>query len=349
MDTRARKQIATWLFICCAMVFATLVVGGVTRLTHSGLSIVEWQPLVGTIPPLDAQQWQQVFEKYQLTPEYQKVNRGMSLEQFKTIFWWEYVHRLLGRGIGLVFLVPCLYFLVRGRIERGLTPKLAGIFILGGLQGAMGWYMVQSGLVDDPRVSQYRLTAHLSLAFLIFTAMMWLALGLRAERARETAVAALRKLQRFGFWLAILVFYMVITGGFVAGIRAGKAYNTFPLMNGHLLPPESFSIDPWYLNFFNNMGLVQFNHRLGAWLLALLVPWFWLKVRSTTVSARARQAANLLLAVTAVQIALGIATLLMAVPVGLGAAHQGGAMVVFAVLLWLNHELRVAHAPADVG
>lgn len=349
MDTLARKQIVAWLFVCCGLVFATLVVGGVTRLTHSGLSIVEWQPLVGTIPPLDAQQWQQVFEKYQLTPEYQKVNRGMSLAEFKTIFWWEYVHRLLGRGVGLVFLVPFLYYLVRGRLQPGLPLKLAGIFLLGGLQGALGWYMVQSGLVDDPRVSQYRLTAHLSLAFLIFIAMMWLALGLCAERARETADAALRRLRRVGFWLAALVFYMVITGGLVAGIRAGKAFNTFPLMNGHVLPPESFSIDPWYLNFFNNMALVQFNHRLGAWLLAFLVPWFWLKIRSVFVSARARRAADLLLVATALQIALGIATLLMSVPIALGAAHQGGAMVVFALLLWLNHELRVARAPADLA
>jgi cytochrome c oxidase assembly protein subunit 15 len=210
------------------------------------------------------------------------------------------------------------------------------------MQGAMGWYMVQSGLVDDPRVSQYRLTAHLSLAFLIFISMMWVALGLCAERMRTTTDAALKKLHRAGFWLAILVFYMIITGGFVAGIRAGKAYNTFPLMNGYVLPPESFIIEPWYLNFFNNMAMVQFDHRLGAWLLAFLVPWFCWKIRSAAVSNRTRLVANLLLAALAVQITLGIATLLLAVPVALGAAHQGGSMVVFGVLLWLNHELRVA-------
>jgi cytochrome c oxidase assembly protein subunit 15 len=213
------------------------------------------------------------------------------------------------------------------------------------MQGAMGWYMVKSGLVDDPRVSQYRLTAHLSLAFLIFIAMMWVALGVWRERARVTADATLRGLQRTGFWLAILVFYMVITGGFVAGIRAGKAYNTFPLMNGHVLPPESFILDPWYLNFFNNMALVQFDHRAGAWLLALVVPWFWVKSRAPVVSPRAKSVASLLLVAVAAQIVLGIVTLLAAVPVALGAAHQGGAMVVFAVLLWLNHELRVARDP----
>ncbi|MDQ5904802.1 MAG: heme a synthase [Pseudomonadota bacterium] len=341
----ARRQIAAWLFACSAMVFAILVVGGVTRLTHSGLSIVEWQPIVGVIPPLNQVEWEETFDKYKKTPEYQQVNHQMSLDEFKGIFYWEYWHRVLGRLIGVAFFVPFLYFWLRKKIEPGLTPKLLGIFLLGGLQGGMGWYMVKSGLVDDPRVSQYRLTAHLSIAFLIFISMMWVALGLVAERARSSADAALRKMQRVGFWLCILVGYMVVTGGFVAGIRAGKAYNTFPLMNGHIVPPEIFMIDPWYLNFFNNMATTQFNHRLGAWLLAFIVPWFWYRLRATPVSVRARNVATLLLLVLAAQITLGIATLLMAVPVPLGAAHQGGAMVVFCILLWLNHEIRVA-APA---
>lgn len=328
------------------MVFATLVVGGVTRLTHSGLSIVEWQPIVGVIPPLNQAEWDETFAKYKKTPEYEKVNHQMSLDEFKGIFFWEYLHRVLGRTIGLVFLLPFAYFLLRGKIERPLIPKLVGIFVLGGMQGAMGWYMVKSGLVDDPRVSQYRLTAHLSLAFLIFTAMMWVALGILAGRTSRTTSVVLQKLRRTGFWLTILVFYMILTGGFVAGIRAGKAYNTFPLMNGNVIPPEIFMIDPWYLNFFNNMATVQFDHRLGAWLLAFLVPWFWLKIRSAPVSRNARLAANLLLLALVAQIALGIATLLLAVPVALGAAHQGGSMIVFGVLLWLNHELRVARGPA---
>lgn len=347
MDIRARRQVALWLFICSLMVFATLVVGGVTRLTHSGLSIVEWQPIVGTLPPLNKAEWDETFEKYKKTPEYQKVNHQMDLEEFKGIFWWEYWHRVLGRTIGLVFLLPFLYFLWRGKIDRALVPKLVGIFVLGGLQGAMGWYMVKSGLVDDPRVSQYRLTAHLSLAFLIFTSMVWVALGILAERKRQVAHAALASLRRIGFWLLLLAVYMIVTGGFVAGIRAGKAYNTFPLMNGHFVPPELFMIDPWYLNFFNNMATVQFDHRLGAWALAFLVPWFWWKIRAcSATSPRARLAANLLLLALAAQIALGIATLLLAVPVALGAAHQGGSMVVFGMLLWLNHELRVAPARA---
>ena len=346
MHFPVRRQIALWLFICSAMVFATLVVGGVTRLTHSGLSIVEWQPIVGTIPPLNQTEWDETFDKYKKTPEYEKVNHQMSLDEFKGIFFWEYLHRVLGRTIGLVFLLPFLYFLLRRQIERPLVFKLIGIFMLGGMQGAMGWYMVKSGLVDDPRVSQYRLTAHLSLAFLIFTAMTWVALGILAGRTSRTTNAVLRKLRRTGFWLTVLAFYMILTGGFVAGIRAGKAYNTFPLMNGNAIPPEILMIDPWYLNFFNNMATVQFDHRLGAWLLAFLVPWFWLKVRSAPVSGRARLAASLLLLALAVQITLGIATLLLAVPVALGAAHQGGSMVVFGTLLWLNHELRVARVPA---
>ena len=344
MEHRTRRAIALWLFICSAMVFATLVVGGVTRLTHSGLSIVEWQPIVGVVPPITQGQWEETFAKYQQTPEYQKVNHQMSLDEFKGIFWWEYFHRVLGRTIGAVFLVPFLWFLFRHRLDRGLTARLCGIFILGALQGAMGWYMVKSGLVDDPRVSQYRLTAHLSLAFLIFTAMVWVALGLYAQRERAVRGTARAGLQKAGAWIAGVAFYMIVTGGFVAGIRAGKAYNSFPLMNGHLVPPEIMLIDPWYLNFFNNMATVQFDHRLGAWLLAFLVPWFWFRLRSAGESPRVRGVATLVLVALAAQIALGIATLLTQVPVGLGAAHQGGAMVVFGLILWLNHELRAVPA-----
>ncbi len=344
MDIVARRQIAHWLLVCSAMVFAILVVGGITRLTHSGLSIVEWQPIIGVVPPLDQAQWEKTFDLYKATPEFQQVNHQMTLDEFKGIFYWEYVHRLLGRLIGVVFLLPFLYFWWRGKVAPPLVPKLLGIFLLGGLQGAMGWFMVKSGLVDDPRVSHYRLTAHLVLAFLIFIAMFWLALDLLAERARETHDLRLRKLQRIGFGLTLLVGYMVITGGLVAGIRAGKAYNTFPLMDGHFLPPEAMIIDPWYLNFFNNMALVQFNHRFGAWLLAFLIPWFWWQVSKSKSLTRARFVANGLLAAVALQITLGISALLQAVPVGLGSAHQAGAMVVFGLLLWLNHELRLPQA-----
>ncbi|MBE0614587.1 MAG: COX15/CtaA family protein [Burkholderiales bacterium] len=335
----ARRAVAVWLFVCCALVFAMVVVGGVTRLTHSGLSIVEWQPIVGTVPPLSESQWQETFAKYQLTPEYRKVNHAMGLDEFKGIFWWEYFHRLLGRMIGLVFLLPLLWFWHSGRIDRPLTLKLTGIFVLGGLQGAMGWYMVKSGLVDDPRVSQYRLTAHLVLALAIYAAMLWTALDLLYPGASATTARQAR-LHRISWIITATLAYMVITGGFVAGIRAGFAYNTFPLMNGHLVPPEIFMLDPWYLNFFNNMAAVQFDHRLGAWLLAVLVPWFWLRAKRETLTPRTRFAITLLLAMLVAQIALGIATLLLVVPVPLGAAHQGGAVLLLGAALLVNHALR---------
>src|SRR5882762_145720 len=330
------RAVAAWLLVCCALVFAMVVVGGVTRLTHSGLSIVEWQPILGTLPPLDEAAWLEAFGKYKQTPEYRLVNPGMNLEGFKGIFWWEYVHRLLGRLIGAAFLLPLLWFALRGRIARALTWKLAAIFGLGALQGGLGWYMVQSGLVDDPRVSQYRLTAHLGIAFLIYAAMLWIAFDLLFSRASPISGA----LRRFAFTLAVLVFVMVLSGGLVAGIRAGLAYNTFPLMNGRLVPPEIFSLDPWYLNFFSNMATVQFDHRLIAWLLAFLVPWFWLRVRREAAPSRARLGAHLLLTALALQIALGIATVLLAVPVPLAAAHQAGALLVFSAALFAAHSLR---------
>jgi cytochrome c oxidase assembly protein subunit 15 len=314
-----------------------VVVGGITRLTHSGLSIVEWQPIVGALPPLDDNAWQETFRKYQETPQFRQVNPDMDLAGFKRIFWWEYVHRLLGRLIGAAFLAPLLWFAARGRISRELTWKLAGIFVLGGLQGAMGWYMVQSGLVDDPRVSQYRLAAHLALALAIYAAMLWIALGLLFPRA---TVAPPRALRRFAVCLVALVFAMALSGAFVAGIRAGLAYNTFPLMNGHLVPPGIFMIEPWYLNFFNNIATVQFDHRVIAWLLAILVPWFWVRVRRAPVPPRARIAADLLLAALGLQIALGITTLLNTVPIPLAAAHQAGALLVLTAAVLALHSLR---------
>lgn len=321
------------------MVFGMIVVGGATRLTHSGLSITEWQPIVGTLPPLSEADWMVAFDKYRQTPEYLQVNKGMSLEAFKGIFWWEYAHRLLGRTIGLVFLFPLLWFIWRKRVDRAMAWRLGGIFVLGGLQGAMGWYMVKSGLVDNPRVSQFRLTAHLSLAFLIFGAMYWTALGL-LERQPRLQPPASSGLRRLALAILALVAWMILTGGFVAGIRAGFAYNTFPLMNGHWIPPEIFMLDPWWKNFFYNMATVQFDHRLGAWALALLVPWFWLRARREALPQAARLACNALLLMLAVQVALGITTLLLRVPVPLAAAHQGGAVLLFAAILSVVHALR---------
>jgi heme a synthase len=332
MHARRPNPVALWLLVCCALVFAMVVVGGVTRLTHSGLSIVEWQPVVGAVPPLGEREWQEAFDKYQQTPEFKLVNPGMDLGGFKRIFWWEYAHRLLGRLIGAAFFLPLLWFALRRRIDRALTSKLAVIFVLGGLQGAMGWYMVQSGLVDDPRVSQYRLAAHLGMAILIYAAMLWTALGLLFPRARQTGPRG------FAFALAALVFVQAISGSFVAGIHAGLAYNTFPLMNGRVAPPGMFMLEPWYLNFFGNIATVQFDHRMIALLLALLVPWFWLRTRRA--ASPARLAASLLLIAFALQIALGIATLLLVVPVSLAAAHQAGALLVFTAALFAAHTLR---------
>jgi cytochrome c oxidase assembly protein subunit 15 len=331
------RAVAAWLFACCALVFAMVIVGGVTRLTHSGLSIVEWQPFIGTIPPLSDADWAAQFEKYKLTPEFKLRNHDMTVEGFKSIFWWEYIHRLLGRLIGVAFFVPFAWFWVRGLLSRPLAWKLAGIFVLGGLQGAMGWYMVKSGLVDAPQVSQFRLTAHLGLALLIFAAMFWVAHAL-LRPAPSGAPSALR---RAGLAFAILVFAMALTGGLVAGIRAGFAYNTWPLMNGQWVPAEILLIEPWWKNFGYNMATVQFVHRTlalvvlaGAWILA------WRVFASQAVSAESRAAAGTLAAVTAAQVALGIATLLAVVPVGLGTAHQGGAVVVLTAALWLARSLR---------
>ncbi len=318
-----------------------VVVGGVTRLTHSGLSITEWQPIVGTLPPLTAADWDAAFAKYRATPEYLQVNQGMTLDAFKGIFWWEYFHRLLGRLIGVAFFVPFVWLAARRRIPPGYAGALAAIFVLGGLQGAMGWYMVQSGLVDDPRVSHFRLTAHLALAFLIFAALFWTALSLLFPQRAPLQAAADRSARRWAFGIVALVFAMVLTGGLVAGLRAGFAYNTFPLMQGAMVPPEILMLEPWWKNFFWNMATVQFDHRTGAWLLFLLVPVLrWKLARAPGMPVRAEKGGDALLAMLGVQIALGIATLLMVVPLHLAALHQAGAVILFALALNVAHALR---------
>jgi cytochrome c oxidase assembly protein subunit 15 len=341
-DDDRRIAVARWLLTCCVLVFALIVVGGVTRLTHSGLSITEWQPIVGMVPPLTDAQWDEAFAKYQATPEFRQVNRGIGIEGFKSIFWWEYAHRLLGRLIGLAFIVPLLWFAARRTLPAvpRLMPQLFLIFILGGLQGALGWYMVQSGLVDDPRVSQLRLAAHLGLALLIFAAMFWTALSLL--RSANPADARIKPHFRASVAIAALVFVMALSGGLVAGIRAGFAYNTFPLMNGHVVPPEIMLIRPWYMNFIDNMATVQFDHRLLACVLAIAVPLWWWRVHAApAVPAAARLAAHLLMAMLLIQLALGISTLLMVVPVPLAVLHQSGAVLLFAASLNAASALRL--------
>ena len=336
MQTDSRRAIAVWLLVCCGLVFAMVVLGGVTRLTRSGLSIVEWQPIMGALPPLSEVQWEETFAKYRQTPEYLKVNLGMSLTEFKSIFWVEYAHRLLGRVIGLAFLVPFLYFLARGRIERRLAPKLAALFVLGGLQGALGWYMVASGLVDNPHVSPYRLTAHLGLAVLIYGYMFWLALDLLRPRAVNIAAGGARG---HTWALLALVFVMILSGGFVAGTRAGFAFNTFPLMNGAWVPPGALALEPWWRNLFENVATVQFNHRLLAYVLIAMTLGLWFAVRRVDA---ARRAALPVYAALVLQVALGIGTLLWVVPLPLAAAHQAGALLVFTAVIYLAHTLRGA-------
>jgi cytochrome c oxidase assembly protein subunit 15 len=321
------RAVAAWLLICAAFTFATVVVGGITRLTHSGLSITEWQPLAGAIPPLSQSDWETLFAGYRESPQFRQVFPGMDLAGFKGIFWWEYVHRLLGRVIGLVFLLPFLYFYFRNKLSKPLALKLAGLFALGALQGALGWYMVQSGLVDDPRVSHFRLTAHLGLALAIFAGELWLALDLLNPAERKRGV--------FQFIVLGLIFLMALSGGMVAGLRAGHAYNTFPLMNGHLIPPETFMLEPWWRNFFWNVATVQLVHRSIFWLLLALIPVLWWRLRRTP----ARIAAHHLLALFVLQASLGIATLLLAVPVSLAALHQAGAVLLLAAALWTAHAM----------
>jgi cytochrome c oxidase assembly protein subunit 15 len=333
------RQIAVWLFVCCLMVYSMVVLGGVTRLTGSGLSMVEWDPIFGILPPLDEASWNATFELYKQSPEYLKINVGMDLDGFKSIYWFEYSHRVLGRAIGTVFLVPFLYFLVRGRVHRPLIPKLAGMFVLGGLQGVLGWYMVKSGLVDNPHVSQYRLTAHLGLAVVIYAYMFHVALGLWFGEGNRLPVS--RWLRCFVTSLTGLAFITILSGGFVAGLKAGHAYNTFPLMDGHWVPEVIFMQHPLWRNFFENIATVQFDHRLLATLVMISVCVLWLATLRTPLPGQLRFGLHALMAATVLQVALGISTLLLHVPVALAATHQAGAMLLFSVLLFVNQ--RAAH------
>ena len=342
-DTQAvskdHRSIAIWLLVCCAVIFGMIILGGVTRLTGSGLSMVEWAPIMGILPPLNQAEWQETFKLYQQFPEYQLKNFHMTLADFKSIFWFEYGHRLLGRSIGMIFLLPFLYFLFRGKIEKSLTPKLITMFILGGLQGLMGWYMVKSGLVNDPHVSQYRLTAHLGLAVFIYAYMLWVALGLlypKFEDARENMTAKLTSLSLIVTGIIIIT---ILSGGFVAGTHAGFAFNTFPLMNGKLIPDGLFEQSPLWRNFFENIVTVQFDHRVLATTLFLIIPTFWFKAGKLELTALARTGSHLLLAALALQISLGISTLLLVVPVALAAAHQAGAIVLLTAALFVSQQL----------
>lgn len=334
----SNRAIAIWLFVVAALIFSMVVLGGVTRLTRSGLSMVEWAPIMGVVPPITEAQWQETFDKYRQFPEYQKINKGMSVHEFKSIFWFEYSHRLLGRIIGLAFLIPFIFFVVRKQIEKQDVPKYLLMFVLGGLQGLLGWYMVKSGLVNRPHVSQYRLTAHLVAAIAIYSYILWVAWGLVVPK-RDAEAARLRSVRNLGIALTGLIVLMIVSGGFVAGTKAGLAYNTFPTMNGYWVPEGLYAMQPWWLNWFENATTIQFNHRLIAWLLILAIPAYWFHARRQAPDQATRLALHLLLAMLAIQVVLGIATLLHAVPVALGAAHQAGALLLLTTVLYVVRRL----------
>lgn len=331
------RAIAVWLLACCALIFIMVVVGGATRLTRSGLSMVEWKPITGMVPPINEKEWQHSFDKYKQFPEYQKINKDMSLGEYKAIFWFEYGHRLLGRLIGFVFLLPFLYFLIRKKIPRQLTPKLIVMFVLGGLQGLLGWYMVKSGLVNNPHVSQYRLAAHLIAAIMIYGFIFWVALSLLKNKT--ISGSNINPLAKMGMGLTGLVVVMIVSGALVAGTKAGFVFNTFPLMSGQWLPPGGMSMQPWYLNFFENLATVQFSHRFIALLLFLLIPFYWWQGQKAEIDKTTQTGFHILLAILVIQITLGITTLIYIVPVSLGVAHQAGALALFTSALYLTHRL----------
>ncbi len=296
--------VAAWLFLCCALIFLMVVVGGITRLTLSGLSITEWKPVIGIIPPLSVADWAAEFAKYKQIPEYRAVHFAMTLGEFKAIYFWEYAHRLLGRLIGVVFAVPLIWFVVRRRLPRRLVLPLAGILVLGFLQGALGWYMVESGLADRVEVSQYRLVAHLALALAIYGAILWTALDIvRGRAAPDLRPGSAPSWRRAAEALLGLVALTVLAGGLVAGTRAGLTYNTFPLMDGRLVPAGYDELQPFYLNWFENIAAVQFDHRLLAVTTAAAVVLAWAAGLRATLPPPAGIALHLLLAATALQLA----------------------------------------------
>ncbi|PTQ11503.1 heme A synthase [Sphingomonas oleivorans] len=327
------RAIANWLLLVALMVLLMVVVGGTTRLTESGLSMVRWEPVSGAIPPLNAEQWNAEFDAYKVSPEYQKINRGMSLEEFKGIFFWEYLHRLIGRLIGLVFALPFLWFLWRRAIPKGYGPRLAALLALGGLQGAIGWWMVASGLIDRPDVSHIRLAIHLLAALLIFAGLIWTALDLRAlarNRARPARMTGLAAAA-----LAILAVQLLL-GAFTAGLDAGFAFSSWPKMGDQWFPAGGWhqGWDP-VRNAIDNPIVVQFIHRWFAWIAAaaaLMLAW------------RAQQrgvkgAAHMIATMVVLQISLGIATLLSGVAIPIAVAHQAVAALLLAGLVWAAHGI----------
>jgi heme a synthase len=335
MTRSDRLSIGFWLLGVCLMIFIMVILGGVTRLTESGLSMVEWQPATGFLPPLSEEAWQRAFKMYKASPEFIKVNFWMALSDFKTIYWMEFTHRVWGRAIGIAFLLPFIYFVARRRIDRQLMPKLVLGFILGGGQGVLGWYMVKSGLVDRPNVSQYRLAAHLGLAIIIYLYLLWLALCQFSPRDKYKPINGMRL--HAGI-VIVWAFVTAIWGAFVAGIDAGHIFNTFPLMGESFVPDDMFSLNPGMINFFENAVTVQFTHRILAITLLLIVLALWLRTLRAPAFGNFRRATGFLALLALCQAGLGIATLLSEVQIEIAATHQAGALLLLTGATWAWFE-----------
>lgn len=340
-----RRSIATWLLVCCGFVLAMLVVGGLTRLTNSGLSMVEWKPVTGVIPPLNEQQWQAAFDQYKQYPEFKLVHFHFDLSDFKRIYAFEFSHRLLGRLTGLVFAVPLVIFFLRRSIPSPLAWRLNGLLLLGGLQGFVGWWMVKSGLADRPDVSALRLATHLGLALVLFTALLWNALTLLKPGAGAAPLPEHRGLARATGIIWIWTLGTALSGALVAGLDGGIGFNTFPLMNGYLIPPGLWLLDPFWKNIYENPVLAQLNHRFLALSLvaAVLALRYW--ARTLPLGPELRRALNALTAMALVQVSLGVATLLSVVWLPLAATHQLGALCLLGLGTWANHAARRPLAP----
>lgn len=334
--------VRSWLYGVALLVFLMVLVGGATRLTDSGLSITEWQPILGAIPPMSDAAWAEAFDKYRRIPEYRLVNKGMSLEAFKFIYWWEWGHRFLGRFIGLAYFVPFVFFLAKGWFPKGQVHRLAGLFLIGGLQGAVGWWMVASGLVDRVDVAPYRLATHLTLACIIFAALVWTAESLEPGVARRPETRAVRA---GAAALVGLVLVQIFLGGLVAGNDAGLVYNTWPSMNGAFLPDGPLALEPVWKNLFENHGTVQFVHRMTAYALVGLALWqAWAATRHSVVR-DVRSTAIAAAVLLAGQAAVGILTLVWVVPMPLALTHQGLAVIVLGAAVL--HLRAVRHRSVD--
>lgn len=336
--SKSRPYVRYWLYFVALLVFAMVLVGGATRLTDSGLSITEWKPIHGAIPPLTEQEWLEEFDKYRQIPEYQQVNKGMSLSEFKFIFWWEWGHRQLGRFIGLAFFLPMVFFWASGRLTDAVKPKLVVLLFLGGLQGVIGWWMVASGLVDRVDVSQYRLATHLTLASVIFVALVWVARGYRRTDQMPECVSADRHVLIVGFML-FLVLIQFFLGGLVAGTDAGMTYNTWPLIDGSFIPDRLYDTSPAWLAAFEDRMTIQFNHRMMAYFLSLFALFVWLRIWRDPFAAQMTIATTVMGVALLLQIILGIVTLLLAVPLTMGLIHQAGAVILLGATTILFRDL----------